>query len=485
MSQKNPLIALALGTIMALAGCATPPPPEAPEGDVETLPDAGDPVTAGTCGSSGGTYIVLDMGHQLVFTDDDGENVETITVLAETKTIDGVETRVVEEKDMEEGELVESSRKYYAVCDGDVYLYGEDEVEYDDGVAEAASWEAGKAGAERRLAMPGQPAVGQVFVTADGANGTERVEIVALGETVTVPAGTFSGAVKVKETSSEIDDEEEDEDADDADEAADEDEGEEENETDDAGDFAWYAAGVGLLREEDLTLLAYGQVGEIEVPASLPDADDDAPPVASFTESRENCTFAPTGDNPFFPLQVGYRQVLAGEDEDGEPEEVVITVTNETRVVDGVTTRVVTEEESVDGELEENSWNFFATCVETGAVYYFGEEVDIYDDGELESHEGAWLAGADGAVAGVVMPGNVSVGWKAYQEYHVGVAEDFAEIVALDETVVTPAGTFTGAIKVKETTRLEPGNVEYKWYAPGVGIVVDGPLKLRSYGPST
>jgi hypothetical protein len=195
----------------------------------------------------------------------------------------------------------------------------------------------------------------------------------------------------------------------------------------------------------------------------------------------ENCTFSSTGTNPFFILKPGYQQVFRGE-EDGEPVELVITVLNETKVVDGTETRVVEERESVDGELVEVSRNFFAICEETNSVFYFGEEVDDYEDGEIVSHEGEWLVGENGAEAGIAMPGTVLLGSRYYQEVAPGVALDRAEIVSMNETLETPAGTFEDVLAILETTPLELDASEIKYYAAGIGLLQDQELKLEEYG---
>jgi hypothetical protein len=198
-----------------------------------------------------------------------------------------------------------------------------------------------------------------------------------------------------------------------------------------------------------------------------------------FTEEFfiEDCTFVNTGSHPYYiPLEPGTQLMLEGE-EDDEQIELRITVLEDTETVDGVETRVLEEYETVDGELVEISRNFFAICVETNSIFYFGEDVDIYEDGQIVSHEGAWRAGENGARAGIIMPGTVLLGSRYYQEVAPGVAEDRAENVAMDVTVETPAGTFTDCLQVDETTPLESG-VSVKMYAPGVGLVQDDVLLL-------
>ncbi len=195
----------------------------------------------------------------------------------------------------------------------------------------------------------------------------------------------------------------------------------------------------------------------------------------------EGCTFATTGRNPYWiPLVPGYEALLEGE-EDGEEIAVEITVLEETFMVDGVETRVVQEYETVDAELVEISRNYFAYCVETGSIFYFGEDVDIYEDGEVVGHEGAWLAGIDGAEAGIIMPGTVLLGSRYFQEVAPDVAMDRAEHMAMDVTAETEAGTFEDCLEVWETTPLAPDDLSIKVYAPGIGLVIDDVVELVEY----
>jgi hypothetical protein len=191
----------------------------------------------------------------------------------------------------------------------------------------------------------------------------------------------------------------------------------------------------------------------------------------------DDCEFTPTGQNTYFFLRPGYQLTLEGE-EDGEPMVLVITVLNETKLVDGVETRIVEERETEDGKLVEVSRNYFALCAPDNDIFYFGEEVDMYEDGEVVSHEGEWLAGENDARPGVIIPADPKVGDKYYQEVAPGVAEDRAEVQSLSETLQTPAGRFENVLKVEETTPLEPGVKEYKLHAPNVGLIQDSSLVL-------
>jgi hypothetical protein len=220
--------------------------------------------------------------------------------------------------------------------------------------------------------------------------------------------------------------------------------------------------------------------------AALPGGTAWAGPGYTTRFPLERCTFEAGGRNAHFSIQPGFRLFLAGDD-DGEEVKVLITVLDRTRRIRFVTergvaltvrTRVVEEREWKDGELVEVSRNFYARCKETNDVYYFGEDVDIYEDGVVVSHDGAWLAGQAGALPGLIMPGTFLLGSRYFQERASGIAEDRAEHVAMGLTVETPAGTFHDCVEVVETSALEPGAESIKRYCPGIGLVVDDPIEL-------
>lgn len=195
----------------------------------------------------------------------------------------------------------------------------------------------------------------------------------------------------------------------------------------------------------------------------------------------EDCTFTSTGRNPFFILEPNYQLVLSGGDA-GDVAQVMITVLNETRDVNGTETRVVEERETLGGELAEISRNFFAICEETNSVFYFGEEVDDYENGILIAHEGAWLAGEGANKAGVIMPGTILLGARYYQEIAPDIALDRAEIIDMGEVIQTPSGDFTDTLITQETNPLEPDVAELKYYAAGIGLIQEEDLKLERYG---
>ncbi len=197
---------------------------------------------------------------------------------------------------------------------------------------------------------------------------------------------------------------------------------------------------------------------------------------------REGCTFTSTGSSPYFPLWPGYSLILEGEEEsDGETVliEAEVNVLAATELVDGVLTRVVEERESEDGDLVEVSRNFMALCRQTGDVWYFGEDVDIYEDGVIVSHDGAWRAGVNGAKPGIIQLGSPMVGARFYQELAPGVAEDRGEVTEVGGEADVPAGSFEQVISVVDTNALDPSAPgDLKLYARGVGLIKDEALEL-------
>jgi hypothetical protein len=199
----------------------------------------------------------------------------------------------------------------------------------------------------------------------------------------------------------------------------------------------------------------------------------------TFAVDKED--FVSTGSNTYFRLEPGYQLKLEGRE---GPSRVMllVTVLDETKFVDAVETRIVEERESKNGMLAEVSRNYLAFNTADRGVYYFGEEVDIYKDGKVVDHEGAWESGKNGARFGLMIPGQVISGARYYQEIAPGVAMDRAEIVSVDASLKTPAGEFHGCLKTRETSPLEKGAKESKVYAPGVGLIKDSSLLLVEYG---
>jgi hypothetical protein len=191
----------------------------------------------------------------------------------------------------------------------------------------------------------------------------------------------------------------------------------------------------------------------------------------------DKCNLVTSGKNLYFIMEPGFQLLL-----ESENEKLAITVLKDTENVGGVITRVVEEREWKYGELIEVSRNFFVMCKETKDVFYFGEDVDYYRDDQVVGHAGAWRADTPEVKPGLIMSGEPKIGMRYYQEIAPGVAMDRAEVISLTESFKTPAGTFEQCLKTKEGSGLKFWEREYKIYAPGIGIIKDGYMRLVKYG---
>ncbi len=176
-------------------------------------------------------------------------------------------------------------------------------------------------------------------------------------------------------------------------------------------------------------------------------------------------------DNPFFPLVPGTIFTYEAETEDGE-EVVIVEVTSDTKVILGVLCVVVRAREYLDGDLTEDTFDWFAQDNQ-GNVWYFGEYSEEIEDGLVVSTEGSWEGGVAGAMPGIIMLASPVVGQEYAQESAPGVAEDRGRIAGLNEGVTIDIGVFNGCLHTEDFTPLEPGIVEDKYYAPGVGTVLE------------
>lgn len=176
--------------------------------------------------------------------------------------------------------------------------------------------------------------------------------------------------------------------------------------------------------------------------------------------------------NPWFPLEPGTRWTYRETTEDGEIVEVVVTATSVTReIANGVTARVVRDTVTLDGEIIEDTLDWYAQD-EAGTVWYLGEDTAEFEDGRVTTREGSFEAGVDAAEAGVIMPASPEVGMTYRQEYYAGEAEDNGEVLDLGQRAKVPAGEYDDLVKTADTTPLEPDVLEHKFYARGVGLVL-------------
>jgi hypothetical protein len=180
--------------------------------------------------------------------------------------------------------------------------------------------------------------------------------------------------------------------------------------------------------------------------------------------------------NPWFPLRPGTTLVYRGV-KDGRPSRDVVHVTPRTRTIEGAACAAVSDRLYVRGRLAERTTDWYTQDAQ-GNVWYFGEDTAELDrNGHVTSTEGTWLAGRDGAKPGIFMPANPRVGDAHRQEFYKGHAEDHFRVLSLAARVKVPGARSARALLTKETTPLEPGVVDHKYYVRGIGTVLEQTVK--------
>ena len=181
--------------------------------------------------------------------------------------------------------------------------------------------------------------------------------------------------------------------------------------------------------------------------------------------------------NPFFGLAPGTINYYEGQSE-GVAQTDSVEVLSETKTILGVTATVVHDRVYTEGSLTEDTFDWYAQDND-GNVWYLGEDTRELEDGQVVSTEGSWEAGVDGAEAGIIMWADPSahIGEEYRQEFAEGVAEDLGKVVAVNQSVDVPFGSFTGCVKTEDRSALEPGILENKFYCPGVGVTSEAGLQ--------
>jgi len=208
-----------------------------------------------------------------------------------------------------------------------------------------------------------------------------------------------------------------------------------------------------------------GQSASHETPA--PQGAPHDPPIIPLPSPD---SFVRRIDNQYMPWLKGSRWVYVEHAPDGD-ERIAVKVLDRTKRIMGIRATVVRDVVTLDGELIEHTFDWYAQD-RRGNVWYLGEATKSYDDGQV-STEGSWQAGVDGAKAGIAMLGCPRVGKRYWQEYYAGHAEDQGKALDRSNRVVVPAGSYRHALMTEDTTPLEPRVQEFKFYAPGVGVVLE------------
>lgn len=177
------------------------------------------------------------------------------------------------------------------------------------------------------------------------------------------------------------------------------------------------------------------------------------------------------GDNKWLPLQPGYQTVRLGQVTRGHrrlEHRVVTTVTNVTKVIDGVRTVIVLDQDIDGGEIAEQALDYMAQD-EQGNVWYFGSYTESYEGGQFVNAEDAWLAGVKGSKPGILMPADPKTGTPPYYQAQTPDEEPFAEVVKTGQKQCVPFKCYTNVIVIEEN------GDEYKYFAAGVGGILTEP----------
>jgi hypothetical protein len=200
----------------------------------------------------------------------------------------------------------------------------------------------------------------------------------------------------------------------------------------------------------------------------------------AFAVSPPAGDFVPESGNPYFPLVPGDTFHYESQTDEGL-ETQAFTVTSNTKIIQGITTRVIEDIVRLNDVIIEHTFDWFAQNRKTGDVWYFGEDSRQFDPitGKLIGRAGSWEAGRKDAQAGIIMWGDPAAHMRETyrEEFALGVAEDMARVVSLKARAEVPFGNFDGCLKTENFTPLEPDLREEKYYCPGVGLVLEVDLR--------
>ena len=221
-------------------------------------------------------------------------------------------------------------------------------------------------------------------------------------------------------------------------------------------------------------LAAFAAAAHVATIAALVPLGTSAASNSGYEPVLDPANFVAVISNPYYPLPIGRTLVYEGI-KDGQTQLDTVTVTNETKVIEGITATVVSDVATHSGTLLEKTFDWFAQDKQ-GNVWYLGEDTTAYLPNGKTDTSGSWEAGVHDAEPGIVMEANPQIPDAYRQEYLAGQAEDTAWVVQLGGTVSVPYGTLRNTLTTLEATRIEPGLYDQKVYAPGIGLVVEQAL---------
>ena len=206
---------------------------------------------------------------------------------------------------------------------------------------------------------------------------------------------------------------------------------------------------------------------------AFPDPVIDPGDGGDYAPDLDPADFVARVDHPYFPLTPGDTWSYEEQNEDGETEHIEVEVLDETRDISGITATVVRDTASIDGVVREDTRDWYAQDAE-GNVWYLGEATESFDEeGVSEGTEGSFEHGVDGAYGGIVMLADPQPGDAYRQEFYPGDAEDLGQVLRLGDTASVPFGDYEDVLVTRDWNPLEPDVVEEKYYAPGVGVVLE------------
>jgi hypothetical protein len=174
--------------------------------------------------------------------------------------------------------------------------------------------------------------------------------------------------------------------------------------------------------------------------------------------------------NKWLPLVPGTMSVHQGQVR-GIPQVVESVVTNDTKLIDGVRARAVADKDFDDGQLVEEASDYYAQD-KHGNVWYMGELTTHYVNGQFTDHADTWFGGRKHAQPGIIMPANPRLGLSMYQqEFAPNIAADMGRVIKFNQSVCVPLKCYGDAMEIEETSRLDPGVIEHKYYVVGIGMI--------------
>jgi hypothetical protein len=442
-------------------------------------------------------WLPLMPGTQWVFEGTTNEDDELIphrivfTVTDLTKEINGVDTLVAWIEDYADEELIEAEIAFYAQDDdGNVWYLGEYPEEYEDGeLVDAPAWIAGREEALAGIKMPAEPRLGTPSYPqgwAPAVEWTDRGQVYRVNQQTCVPVDCYEGVLVMDEFNEE---------------------------EPGAIQLKYYARGVGQVQvgyrgedaqQEELELIEKVQLdadelaeareaaleleerayemspdvfGSTSLSVQLPDTSFRVQAVEELMEDFDPDNFGDDStniDNRWLPLQPGSQWVFEGstiENREVVPHLLTFTVTDLTKEVNGVKTAVAYIEDLSAGQLVEAEIAFYAQDKD-GVVWYLGEYPEEWKNGEFIGAP-AWIAGLEGARAGIKMPVNPEPDTPSYAQGWAPEVDwsDRGQVYRMDEHTCVPFDCYEDVLMMDEFSLTEPGAIQIKYYAPGVGQV--------------